>query len=205
MAQKKKKLHRSFGTQAPADRLFDIFNYLVLGLVAVCVLYPLYFIVIASVSDPVAINNGQVAFWPVGFNTTGYEKIFENTKIWRSYSNTIFYTVVGTTINVILTMMLAYPLSRKNFFARKPLTLIVMFTMYFQGGLIPTYLWMNDLHLSRPEAVGPLVIWRFRVKVIGTENMFEPRSESGHGKTGLGYGCCEGRVQFCRSQLRIVL
>lgn len=90
MAQKKTKLHRSFGTQAPADRLFDIFNYLVLGLVAVCVLYPLYFIVIASVSDPVAINNGQVAFWPVGFNTTGYEKIFENTKIWRSYSNTIF-------------------------------------------------------------------------------------------------------------------
>ena len=147
MAQKKTKLHRSFGTQAPADRLFDIFNYLVLGLVAVCVLYPLYFIVIASVSDPVAINNGQVAFWPVGFNTTGYEKIFENTKIWRSYSNTIFYTVVGTTINVILTMMLAYPLSRKNFFARKPLTLFVMFTMYFQGGLIPTYLWMNDLHL----------------------------------------------------------
>ena len=92
MAQKKTKLHRSFGTQAPADRLFDIFNYLVLGLVAVCVLYPLYFIVIASVSDPVAINNGQVALWPVGFNTTGYEKIFENTKIWRSYSNTIFYT-----------------------------------------------------------------------------------------------------------------
>ena len=110
MAQKKTKLHRSFGTQAPADRLFDIFNYLVLGLVAVCVLYPLYFIVIASVSDPVAINNGQVAFWPVGFNTTGYEKIFENTKIWRSYSNTIFYTVVGTTINVILTMMLALSL-----------------------------------------------------------------------------------------------
>ena len=80
MAQKKTKLHRSFGTQAPADRLFDIFNYLVLGLVAVCVLYPLYFIVIASVSDPVAINNGQVAFWPVGFNTTGYEKIFENAR-----------------------------------------------------------------------------------------------------------------------------
>ena len=84
---------------------------------------------------------------PTGHNATCYEKIFENTKIWRSYSNTIFYTVVGTTINVILTMMLAYPLSRKNFFARKPLTLFVMFTMYFQGGLIPTYLWMNDLHL----------------------------------------------------------
>ena len=76
-----------------------------------------------------------------------YQKIFENTKIWRSYSNTIFYTVVGTTINIFLTMMMAYPLSRKNFFARKPLLFLAMFTMYFQGGMIPTYLWMNDLHL----------------------------------------------------------
>ena len=79
-----------------SDKAFDIFNYGILGLVAICVLYPLYFIVIASFSDPVAINNGQVSFWPVGFNTTGYQKIFENVKIWRSYSNTIFYTVVGT-------------------------------------------------------------------------------------------------------------
>lgn len=147
MSKVKEGKHRSFKSQAPADKLFDIINYLLLGIVAVCVLYPLYFIVIASFSDPVAINNGQVAFWPVGFNTTGYQKIFENTKIWRSYSNTIFYTVVGTSINVILTMMLAYPLSRRNFFARNVILLFVMFTMYFQGGLIPTYLWMNDLHL----------------------------------------------------------
>lgn len=147
MSKVKEGKHRSFKSQAPADKLFDIINYLLLGIIAVCVLYPLYFIVIASFSDPVAINNGQVAFWPVGFNTTGYQKIFENTKIWRSYSNTIFYTVVGTAINVILTMMLAYPLSRRNFFARNVILLFVMFTMYFQGGLIPTYLWMNDLHL----------------------------------------------------------
>lgn len=147
MSKVKEGKHRSFKSQAPADKLFDIINYLLLGVIAVCVLYPLYFIVIASFSDPVAINNGQVAFWPVGFNTTGYQKIFENTKIWRSYSNTIFYTVVGTAINVILTMMLAYPLSRRNFFARNIILLFVMFTMYFQGGLIPTYLWMNDLHL----------------------------------------------------------
>lgn len=147
MSKQEKGIHRSFKTQAPIDRLFDIFNYFVLGAVALCVMYPLYFIIIASFSDPVAINNGQVAFWPVGFNTLGYEKIFENTKIWRSYSNTIFYTVVGTTINVLLTLMLAYPLSRSSFFARKPLMMFVMFTMYFQGGLIPTYLWMNSLQL----------------------------------------------------------
>lgn len=147
MKKEKKGLHRNFWSQGFADKAFDIINYGILGLVALCVLYPLYFIVIASFSDPVAINNGQVSFWPVGFNTTGYQKIFENVKIWRSYSNTIFYTVVGTGINIFLTMMLAYPLSRKKFFARKPITILVMFTMYFQGGLIPTYLWMNDLNL----------------------------------------------------------
>ncbi|MGI5947963.1 MAG: carbohydrate ABC transporter permease [Lachnospiraceae bacterium] len=147
MKKEKKGLHRNFWSQGFADKAFDIINYGILGLVALCVLYPLYFIVIASFSDPVAINNGQVSLWPVGFNTTGYQKIFENVKIWRSYSNTIFYTVVGTGINIFLTMMLAYPLSRKKFFARKPITLFVMFTMYFQGGLIPTYLWMNDLNL----------------------------------------------------------
>lgn len=145
--KKMKGTHRSFRSQSVADKAFDIINYVVLGLIAICVLYPLYFIIVASFSDPVAINNGQVSFWPVGFNTLGYQRIFENTKIWRSYSNTIFYTVVGTAINVILTLMLAYPLSRKKFFARKWLLLLTMFTMYFQGGLIPTYLWMNSLHL----------------------------------------------------------
>lgn len=144
---RKKRLHRSFRTQSLADRAFDIINHGLLGLIALCVLYPMYFIVIASFSDPVAINNGQVSFWPVGFNTLGYQRIFENVKIWRSYSNTIFYTVAGTAMNLILTLMMAYPLSRKKFFAKKPILFLAMFTMYFQGGLIPTYLWMNDLNL----------------------------------------------------------
>ena len=147
MKGKKRQLHRNFRTQGFGDKMFDIVNYGLLGLIALCVLYPLYFIIIASFSDPVAINNGRVGFWSVGFNTTGYEKIFENMKIWRSYSNTIFYTVAGTGINIVLTMMLAYPLSRKKFFAKTPLMIFVMFTMYFQGGLIPTYLWINDLNL----------------------------------------------------------
>ncbi len=147
MKGKKRQLHRNFRTQGFGDKMFDIVNYGLLGLIALCVLYPLYFIIIASFSDPVAINNGRVGFWPVGFNPTGYEKIFENMKIWRSYSNTIFYTVAGTGINIVLTMMLAYPLSRKKFFAKTPLMIFVMFTMYFQGGLIPTYLWINDLNL----------------------------------------------------------
>lgn len=130
-----------------ADKIFHIFNYILLGLVALVVLYPLYFVVIASFSDPDAINTGSVLLWPVGFNTMGYEKIFADAKIWGSYSNTIFYTTVGTVVNIVLTMMFAYPLSRKEFFARKGLTFFMMFTMYFSGGLVPTYLLMQDLGL----------------------------------------------------------
>lgn len=138
----KHKMRRS-----KSDLAFDIFNYILLGLAALIVLYPLYFVVIASFSDPDAINTGRVVLWPVGFNTMGYEKIFADAKIWRSYSNTIFYTLLGTTINIFLTMMFAYPLSRREFFGRKFLTFFMMFTLYFQGGLVPTYLLMQDINL----------------------------------------------------------
>lgn len=141
-AKAKKVIRRSKG-----DIAFDIFNYILLGVIAVLVLYPLYFIVIASFSDPDAINTGRVILWPVGFNTLGYQKIFADTKIWAAYRNTIFYTVVGTAINIVLTMMFAYPLSRKEFCCRKALTFFMMFTMYFSGGLIPTYILMQDIKL----------------------------------------------------------
>lgn len=140
-------MKKFFKNKSRGDIVFDLLNYLILGLVAFLVLYPLYFIVIASFSDPDAINTGKVVLFPVGFNTLGYEKIFADTKIWGAYSNTIFYTLVGTAINIVLTMMIAYPLSRKNFCLRKGVTFFIMFTMYFQGGMMPTYLLMQDLHL----------------------------------------------------------
>lgn len=136
-----------FRKQSKGDIVFDVVNYILLGLIVFAILYPLYFIVIASFSDPDAINTGRVVFWPVGFNTMGYEKIFADAKIWNAYGNTIFYTVVGTLINIVLTMMFAYPLSRKDFCCRKFLTFFMMFTMYFSGGLIPTYIWMQQLGL----------------------------------------------------------
>ncbi|MEG2021397.1 MAG: carbohydrate ABC transporter permease [Oscillospiraceae bacterium] len=133
--------------QNRGDLIFDIFNYAILGIVMLLVMYPLYFILIASVSDPDAINTGRVLFWPVGFNTMGYEKIFADTKVWTAYRNTIFYTIVGTLINIVLTMAFAYPLSRKEFCGRKFLTFFMMFTMYVQGGLVPTYLLMQNIRL----------------------------------------------------------
>ena len=143
----KEKRKHNFFKRSKEDIFFDIFNYAVLGIITVLVLYPLYFIVIASFSDPDAINTGQVVFFPKGFNTLGYQRIFENTKIWRAYGNTIFYTFVGTVINIIMTMVFAYPLSRKDFSGRKFMTFFMMFTMYFQGGLMPTYLLMQKIGL----------------------------------------------------------
>ncbi|WP_455649308.1 carbohydrate ABC transporter permease [Enterocloster citroniae] len=157
-----------------ADRIFDVFNYLVLGLLGLMVLYPLYFIVIASVSDPVAINNGQVRLLPMGFNLDGYRKILEDGKIWTAYNNTVFYTVVGTSVNIILTMLIAYPLSRQNFFIRRGLMAFMMFTMYFQGGMIPTYLLMQKLNLYNAPWVMILLpaINVFNV-IIATSNIRE--------------------------------
>lgn len=143
----KEKRKHNFFKRSKEDIFFDIFNYAVLGIITVLVLYPLYFIVIASFSDPDAINTGQVVFFPKGFNTLGYQRIFENTKIWRAYGNTIFYTFVGTAINIIMTMVFAYSLSRKDFSGRKFMTFFMMFTMYFQGGLMPTYLLMQKIGL----------------------------------------------------------
>ena len=151
-----------------------MFNYLVLGLLGLMVLYPLYFIVIASVSDPVAINNGQVRLLPMGFNLDGYRKILEDGKIWTAYNNTVFYTVVGTSVNIILTMLIAYPLSRQNFFIRRGLMAFMMFTMYFQGGMIPTYLLMQKLNLYNTPWVMILLpaINVFNV-IIATSNIRE--------------------------------
>lgn len=143
----KEKKKSAFFRKSKGDLLFDLFNYTVLGMITVLVLYPLYFIVIASFSDPDAINTGQVVLFPKGFNTLGYQRIFENIKIWRAYGNTVFYTIVGTCINIVMTMIFAYPLSRKDFSGRKALTFFMMFTMYFQGGLMPTYLLMQKIGL----------------------------------------------------------
>lgn len=142
-----KPMFKKLRTKSKSDLIFDIFNAIILGVITLLVLYPLYFIVIASFSDPDAINTGQVIFFPKGFNTLGYQKIFEDTKIWRSYGNTIFYTLFGTGINIVLTMLFAYPLSRKDFSCRKLFTFFMMFTMYFQGGLMPTYILMQKMGL----------------------------------------------------------
>ena len=130
-----------------ADRIFDIVNYAVLTLVLLIVAYPLYFIVIASVSDPVAVYAGKVIFWPQSFTWEGYERILSYEAFFTGYRNTIIYTVIGTAINVLVTIPGAYALSRKDLVGRNIIMLLITFTMIFNGGLIPSYLLIMELKL----------------------------------------------------------
>ncbi|SHL42049.1 putative aldouronate transport system permease protein [Anaerocolumna jejuensis DSM 15929] len=114
-------------------------------LIIIIVLVPLIFVLAASFSDPDLVLKGKVLLFPKGFTLKAYHMVFENSDIWRGYLNTIIYTVAGTAISVVLTILAAYPLSRSQFFGRKYLLLILLFTMYFNGGMIPTYLLVRDM------------------------------------------------------------
>lgn len=116
-------------------------------LVTVICVYPLFFTVIASVSDPNAVYTGKVFLLPKGFDLTSYKLVFQNKDIWTGYANTIFYTVVGTCYNLFLTIPAAYALSRKSMYGRGILTAVFLFTMYFSGGMIPTYIMMDKMEL----------------------------------------------------------
>ncbi|MFI3254122.1 MAG: carbohydrate ABC transporter permease [Eubacteriales bacterium] len=132
---------------AREDQVFNFFTNLILFCALIIVLYPLYFILIASISDPYMVLRGEVVFFPKGINFDSYEKLLDYKSIWTGYWNSIVYMVVGTACNVVLTVTLAYSLSRNYFCFRKPIMIIVMITMYFSGGMIPTYLLVQNLGL----------------------------------------------------------
>ena len=108
-------------------------------------IWPLWFVLIASFSDPVAVTTGQVFLLPKMITFEGYQKMLQYSSIWQGYRNTIFYTVVGTLFNLIMSVLLAYPVSDKTYAIRKPMMMFYMFTMYFSGGLIPNYLLFKSL------------------------------------------------------------
>ena len=127
------------------DRIFDIVALFICALVLLLVLYPLWYVIICSFSDPNAVTGGQVVFWPVGFTMEGYATIMDYEPIWIGYRNTIYYTVVGTGFNLFLTLPCAYALARHDFKGRNFIMMLFTFTMFFSGGTIPTYMVMKDL------------------------------------------------------------
>ncbi|GJM78743.1 hypothetical protein HMSSN139_12390 [Paenibacillus sp. HMSSN-139] len=122
-----------------SDRVMEVLLYVFAVLFLIVLMYPLYFIVIASFSDPSTVANGQVWFVPKGFTLDGYKELFKHENIWIGYRNTILYTVVGTAIGLVVNVSAAYALSRKDLVGRKFLSLFFIFTMFFSGGLIPTF------------------------------------------------------------------
>lgn len=134
-------------TERKSDRLFNCIVYGSAALVMIVIIYPLYFIVIASFSDPSAVSTGQVWFFPRGFTLDGYRALLANDSIWIGYRNTILYALAGTAISLAVNIPAAYTLSRRDLVFRKPLTLYFLITMFFSGGLIPTFLVVQEFGL----------------------------------------------------------
>lgn len=127
------------------DRVFTTINYIILSFLLVIFLYPLIFIVSSSFSSTDAVVAGRVWLWPVDFSLEGYKAVFAYKQIWTGYGNSLFYMIVGTAINITLTILAAYPLSRKDFYGRNFFMFLFLFTMLFSGGLIPNYLLVKEL------------------------------------------------------------
>ena len=130
-----------------ADKTFDVANVVIMILLFFIFAWPLWFVVIASFSDPGEVWRGNVILFPKGFSIDSYTENLKYKEIWIGYRNTIFYTVVGTVINLFMTVCMAYPLSRKKFMPKNILMVLCMITMYFGGGLIPSYLVVKNLHM----------------------------------------------------------
>lgn len=142
------KKHRS-----RADIVFDMAVVLLSVLILIVIAYPVYFVLIASVSNSALVSTGQVVLFPKEINLYGYQQVFQNAKIWTGYWNTIFYAGAGTAVNLLVTLPAAYALSRKEFAARKLLNFFFVFTMFFGGGLVATYLVVRQVGLINSKWV----------------------------------------------------
>ncbi len=162
---KEKKQGRKIKDTTP-DRIFYAVNMLIWILVLIIVIYPLWVIIISSVSDPYAVMEGKVLWLPVDFSWVGYQAILKYGALWRSYLNSIVYTVGGTLLSVMVTLTMAYCLSSK-FVGKGLINFLVVFTMFFSGGLIPTFLWMRDLGLYNNPMImivmGMVSVWNLMV------------------------------------------
>ena len=151
------------------DRWFMAGVYILLATFLLVVLLPLVYIVASSFSDPLAVSSGKVTFWPIDFTLEGYQRALSDSSILTGFGNSLFYTIVGTAISLVLTVAIAYPLSRQDFWGRRGITVFVVFTMLFAGGIVPMYLVVQNLGLLDtrwaiilPQAIG---VWQVIIAV----------------------------------------
>lgn len=141
MANQQKRKMR----ELPADRALDSVVMVILCVLLAVTAYPLYFVIIASFSDPGRVINGTVVLWPNGFTLAGYERVLGYEKLWLGYRNTIFYTIFYTAIGTFCTLLAGFALSRRSLPGRRGIMLFMTFTMYFSGGMVPSYLLLKNL------------------------------------------------------------
>lgn len=151
--------------------VFDAAIYFFVGMISLACLYPMLYVLFASLSEPTRIMYHQGGLlWPLGFSLKGYEAVIGRQDVWTGYANTLFYVTVGTSLNMVMTVMGTYVLSRRDFMFRKPLTMMFVFTMYFTGGTIPNFILVKSLGLLNTR-------WALILPVaIGTWNMLIMRT-----------------------------
>ncbi|MDD3278077.1 MAG: carbohydrate ABC transporter permease [Lachnospiraceae bacterium] len=147
------KVNNKIKTRNPADLIFGAAVIIISIIVFIIILYPLWFVVIASISNSDLVNLGKVTFLPKDIRLYGYEQIMQDARIWKGYANTIFYVVAGTLLNMAVTMPAAYALSRKDFKGRNKVMFYFVFTMFFSGGLVPLYMTISALHLISTKTI----------------------------------------------------
>ena len=150
-----------------SDRLFYALVYIIAAVAFVITLWPFLYIIAVSFSSSQAVYQGEVFLWPVNPTLQGYKQVMGQNGLWTAYGNTIFYTVVGTLFNLVATTIAAYPLSRSRFFARRFFNFFIAFTMYFSGGMIPSYLLITKLgfYNSRWVMIIPSLLSTYNVMV----------------------------------------
>jgi len=175
--------------------LFDFALTLILGLLSMVLIYPVFYVFIVSFSDTASVARNSVFLWPKGFNFEAYRQIFETARIPRAYLNTVIYTGVGTGINLLMTAVAAYPLSRPGLFGRKFFVLAIVLTMFINGGIIPTYLVVQKLHLIDTiwAIVLPNAIWTFELLII--KSFYEAMSDAIR-ESAVVEGASEYRILF---------
>lgn len=175
--------------------IFGILNGLLMAAIGIITVYPIIYVTAISFSDTASIVQSKVFLWPKGFNLEAYTEVLKNDRIPRAYLNTVIYTGVGTFINLLMTSIAAYPLSRKEFFGRKFFMIAIVLTMFLNGGMIPTYIIVQKLGLldSMWALVLPNAIWTMELLIL--KSFFENMSESLR-ESALIDGASEYRILF---------
>ncbi|QUI22305.1 carbohydrate ABC transporter permease [Vallitalea pronyensis] len=175
---------------ARQDKIYDITIFIILSIIFLIVAYPLYFIVISSVSNPEAVASGQVFLYPIGLTLKGYGEVFKNNEVMTGFLNSLFYTFCGVLLNLTVTLPTAFALSRDKFNGKKLVTIFYMITMFVSGGMIPTYLVVKNLHLLDsmfalilPGALGVynMIVARTFFKMNISEELYDAAAIDGCG------------------------